>query len=165
MAFGAEMEMKTFMVEEVIDDVVEDETSPGAIATEAMLNIRTIASLSIESEMSRQYLYSIYKRTVLDFYTLFKRGCTTGLGIFVQCWGMGLMFWFGGWLLQKYPDTWTFLDYNIAMFSLFFSLYGFAVASHGATSGAQAKVAAKRIFSIIDRESEIDPLSEKGFNF
>ena len=106
------------MVKEVIDDVVEDETSLGAITTEAMLNIRTIVPLSIESEMYRQYFYSVYKRTVLDFYTLFKRGCTTGLGIFVQYWGMDWMFWFGGWLLQQYPDTWTFLDYNIAMFSL-----------------------------------------------
>ena len=48
------------------------------------------------------------------------------------------------------------------MFALMFSLYGLAVAAEGAVDKDRAKEAAKRIFTLADRESKIDPLSESG---
>jgi len=50
----------------------------------------------------------------------------------------------------------------IAMFALFMSMHGIAIAVQGAVDKDKAKQAAVRIFAIIDRESEIDPLSTKG---
>jgi hypothetical protein len=43
-----------------------------------------------------------------------------------------------------------------------FSLYGLSVAFEGAIDRNKAKLAADRIFDIIDRESAIDPLGENG---
>ena len=72
------------------------------------------------------------------------------------------MFWWGGWLLLNYPNIFTFRDWLISMFGLMFSLSGTAVAAQGATNRDKAKLAADRIFELIDRESAIDPLGEGG---
>jgi hypothetical protein len=48
------------------------------------------------------------------------------------------------------------------MFSLFFSLSGLAIAAQGAVNREKAKLAAHRLFVLMDRQSEIDPLSNDG---
>jgi hypothetical protein len=48
------------------------------------------------------------------------------------------------------------------MFSLLFSLSGIGMAAQGATNREKAKIAAHRIFELIDRQSAIDPLSSEG---
>ena len=80
-----------------------------------------------------------------------------------QMWGMALMFWWGGWLLSKYPNVFTYRDFLISMFSLLFSLSGLGMAAQGATNREKARAAADRIFDLIERESAIDPLSPDGF--
>ena len=41
-------------------------------------------------------------------------------------------------------------------------MYALTIATEGAVDREKAKAAASRIFTLIDRESEIDPLSEEG---
>jgi ATP-binding cassette subfamily B (MDR/TAP) protein 1 len=77
-------------------------------------------------------------------------------------WSFALMFFWGGWLLFNYPSTFSFRKFLISMFALFFSLYGLAVAAQGAVNRDKAKQAANRIFALIDRQSQIDPLSDLG---
>jgi ATP-binding cassette, subfamily B (MDR/TAP), member 1 len=77
-------------------------------------------------------------------------------------WGMGLMFWWGGWLLVEYPDSFTYRDFLISMFSLLFSLTGLSIAAEGAVDRTKAKKAAARIFELTDRQSLIDPLITEG---
>jgi len=72
------------------------------------------------------------------------------------------MFWWGGWLLLNYPETFSYQSYLISMFALFFSMYGLTVAAEGAVNREKAKAAAHRIFALTDRQSLIDPLSEEG---
>jgi hypothetical protein len=72
-----------------------------------------------------------------------------------------LYFWFGGWLLSNY-STFSYRDFLISLFGLWFSLYGIAVAAQGATNRERAKLAAERIFELTDRKSAIDPLSDDG---
>ena len=45
------------------------------------------------------------------------------------------------------------------MWALLFSLYGLAIAAQGAVNREKAKLAAHRIFELVDRKSKIDPLS------
>ena len=75
---------------------------------------------------------------------------------------MALMFWWGGWLLSKYTDVFTYRDYLVSMFGLMFSLYGLALAAEGMSDKEKATKAAQRIFDLIDRQSLIDPLGEEG---
>ena len=48
------------------------------------------------------------------------------------------------------------------MFALLFSLSGLGAAAQGATNRERAKVAANRIFALLDKKSQIDPLSDEG---
>ena len=75
---------------------------------------------------------------------------------------MALLFWWGGWLLSKYSDTFSYNSFLISMFALLFSLSGLGAAAQGATNRERAKVAANRIFALLDKKSQIDPLSDEG---
>ena len=163
LGFGAEMEMKMYYSgEDEGDDEVEDEHSPGGIVVESLLNVRTIASLSMEEAKLIEYSEALAHQDAHPLRNNCIKGCGSGLGQFFQYWGLGLMFWFGAWLLSEFPNTYEFRDFLISMMALFFSLYGLTVAFENATDRTKAKIAAERIFSLIDRASAIDPLAEDG---
>ncbi|KAL9190432.1 hypothetical protein ACHAXT_007643 [Thalassiosira profunda] len=162
MGFGAEMEMKMYMGEDDAD-IKEDEDGPGAIAIESLLNIRTVASLSLEETRLDDYTEALRKKHPESLLETFKKCSLVASGQFIQMWGIALMFWWGGFVLWKWPDAFTFRDFLISMFSLLFSLSGLGMAAQGATDRDKAKAAGERIFTLIDRESAIDPLSEEGY--
>jgi hypothetical protein len=60
------------------------------------------------------------------------------------------------------PDKFDFQDLLISMFGLVFGMSGLGIAMNDLTDSKKAAEAAERIFEIIDRKSEIDPLSEEG---
>lgn len=157
------MEMRLYFGEDegvVGDDI--DMTSPGGIVVETLVNIRTVASLNIEKERSAQYVKALHSENPTPVKTNFVKGCATGIGQFVQMWGLALMFWWGGWLLTTYPGIYTYRDFLISLFSLLFGLEGMGFAAQGATDRDKAKKAANRIFQLTDRKSAIDPLSQEG---
>lgn len=169
MAFGAMVEMQLYMGEDDTDvkGKKEDKSLSGSILLETLLNITTVASLGMEKNRLLQYEEALQGETNPSS----KKSCcvskeellkamTTGLGQLCQYIGMGLMFWWGGWLLYKMD--FTFRDFNIAMFGLLFSLSGTATAAQGATDKEKAKKASKRIFSLIDKQSKIDPLDDEN---
>jgi ABC-type multidrug transport system fused ATPase/permease subunit len=81
--------------------------------------------------------------------------------MFVQQWVNALQFWWGGWLLFN-DDRFEFSDFLISMFALLFSLFGLGAAFQGISDKNETKKSAGRIFYLLDRMSEIDPLSEEG---
>jgi ATP-binding cassette subfamily B (MDR/TAP) protein 1 len=140
----------------------ESEDGAGSIVVETLLSIRTVASLAIEKMRSQEYAAAIKREDPLSAMTNLKKGFATGLGFFIQLWGMALMFWWGGWLQSNYPERYGFRNFLISMFALLFSLSGFSVALMGVTDQGKAKEAAGRIFALIDRKSTINSLSEEG---
>lgn len=157
------MEMKMYMGEDAAaDEKMEGENSSGSIVVETLMSIRTVASLSIERMRSNEYVRAINLESPSSLKSNAMKGFASGLGVFIQFWGIGLMFWWGGWLLNEYPNVYTFRGYLISLNSLLFSLSGLSVAIIGATDSAKAKLAAHRIFALIDRNSPIDSLSKEG---
>jgi ATP-binding cassette subfamily B (MDR/TAP) protein 1 len=73
-----------------------------------------------------------------------------------------LQFWWGGWLLYNYSETFSFNDFLISMFSLLFSLFALGAAAQGVSDKKKAEAAAGRLFYIMNRQSAIDPLSTSG---
>merc|ERR1712150_219916 len=140
----------------------EDENSPGGIVVETLLNIRTVASLTIEDMRSKEYSNTLFHAEPHPIRTNFVKGSTSGLGQFIQMWGIALMFWWGGWLLYRYPEEFAYKDFLISMFALLFALSGTAAAAQNATNRDKAKAACDRIFDLVDRHSSIDPLSDEG---
>lgn len=161
-AFGAEMEMRTYLGEDEGDANEIKEHSPGGIVIETLNDIRTVASLTLEEERAHDFATALASEDPHPVRSKLLKGSGSGLGQFTQMWGFGLMFFFGGWLLNEHPDDLTYRDYLIAMFAFMFSLYGLAAAFEGTADREKAKAAAARIFEIIDRESAIDPLTDQG---
>ncbi len=161
MGFGAHMEMKMYMGEdEGAEAPKPGEDGAGSIVVETLLSIRTVASLTIEKMRAKEYADALDRENPASVKTNILKGLATGVGFLFQLWGMGLMFWWGGFCMDK----WNF-DYNgflISMFAALFSLSGLSVAMMGATDQAKAKMAANRIFKLIDRKSPIDTLSGEG---
>ena len=127
---------------------------------ESLLNIRTVASLTIEDERIDSYQKALLKEDPHPVRQTVIKGSTGGISQFVQMWCMALMFWFGGWLMFRFPEDYTLQDMLISMFGLMFGLTGLGIAMADLADSEKAKAAAKRIFDLIDRKSQIDPLSE-----
>ena len=163
MSFGAEAEIQMYIGDDEGD--IRDEKQKrysSQIAIESICNIRTVMALTLEEKRSKEYAEALAAEDSTPIRTNFFKKCTSGVGQFVQFWGLALMFWWGGWLLANYKNVFTYTDYLISMFSLFLSLYGLALAAEGMVDMEKARRAAARIFELIDRESSINPLSDEG---
>lgn len=161
-AFVAKMRMASFMQPDEIVTSDDDKKSPGGIVMETLLNMRTVASLTIEERRSKEYSDALRREDVNPIRTSLINGMMIGSVQLVQQFVMALMFFWGGWLLSSHPGIWSFRDFLVSIFSLLISISGSAVGTHGNTDKEKATKAAGRVFSLIDRESAIDPLSDKG---
>jgi len=162
MAFGEYMQTQQMIGEDEGDiEKTAAESSEGAIVIETLVNIRVVASLSMEEERTEKYSIALKKKNKGN--TLGKNtigGAGQGMGSFFQMWGYALMFYFGSWLMEN--RGYGFRAYLVSLFGLMLSLTGLAAAMSGLTDAEKAKAAAHRIFELTERVSEIDPLSDKG---
>lgn len=164
MSVGKALEIQTYMGDDLGVKTTEElpPNSSGGIIVESLLNIRTVASLTIEEERLKEYEAAVTREDANPMRQIVLKGCTGGISMFVQLWGMGLMNWFGGWLLFRFPENYSFEDMLISMFGLMFGLTGIGIAMADLVDSEKAKSAAKRVFALIDRQSLIDPLAEDG---
>eukprot|EP00571_Detonula_confervacea_P016438 CAMPEP_0172302832 /NCGR_PEP_ID=MMETSP1058-20130122/4475_1 /TAXON_ID=83371 /ORGANISM="Detonula confervacea, Strain CCMP 353" /LENGTH=1448 /DNA_ID=CAMNT_0013013465 /DNA_START=173 /DNA_END=4519 /DNA_ORIENTATION=- len=163
MGFATALEMKRFLGEDEGGEVVEDGCdSPGGIIVETLLNIRTVSALTMEEQRFKDYEKALERSEGNLIPDSAISGALSGLSIGIQQWVNALQFWWGGWLIFNYPHLFGFKDFLISMFSLLFSLFALGAAAQGATDKTKAEAAAGRLFYLINRKSEIDPLSTSG---
>jgi ATP-binding cassette subfamily B (MDR/TAP) protein 1 len=165
MSVGKMLEIQTMMGDVSEGKIDADDLPPnssGGVMVESLLNVRTVASLTIEEERLKAYQGALNREEAHPIGNTILKGSTFGISQLVQLWGIGLMTWFGGYLLYTFPDKFTFDDMLISMFGLMFGLMGIGIAMADLTDSEKAKAAAKRIFDLIDRESKIDPLTDLG---
>ena len=169
MGYATSVEMAQFLGEdEGNDDGKADSnkqselSSPGGIVVETLLNFRTVAALTLEEQRMMNYADALDSEQPSMVKGGFVAGLASGMSQFVQQWVNALQFWWGGYILFNYPNTYTFNDFLISMFALLFSLFGLGAAFNGLSDRKETEKSAGRIFYLLDRESEIDPLSDKG---
>ena len=161
--FATSMEMKTYLGEDLGGKGTNDgKDTPGGIAIETLLNIRTVSALNMEKNRFDDYVRAIGLKENNSLWASVKVGFLSGLSILVQQYVNALEFWWGGWLLIHYPHRFTFQQFLISMFSLLFALFAFGASSIGAVEKKEMQAAAHRIFELINRKSEIDSLSHEG---
>ena len=163
MGFATALEMKRFLGEdEGGEEVEEGGESAGGIIVETLLNIRTVSALTLEESRLTAYNEALAKAEGKVLPDAIVSGALSGLSIGIQQWVNALQFWWGGWLLFNYPETFSFNDFLISMFALLFSLFALGAAAQGATDKPKAEAAAGRLFYLINRKSAIDPLADTG---
>merc|ERR1712008_376456 len=162
MAFGEYVQNKQMIGEDEGDEEKKAfEGSQGGILVETLFNIRTVAALCMEGKRSDDYSEALHHKNRTN--TISRntiKGAGQGLGSLFQMWGYALMFYSGSWL--QLNRGYGIRDYMISLFSLMLSLTGLAAAVAGLTDAKKAEEAAGRIFDLIDRKSQIDPLSDEG---
>lgn len=161
---GKALEVQTYMRDDRGAQGTEElqPKSSGGIIVETLLNIRTVASLTIEEQRMQEYQAALSRGTSNPVRRIILKGSTGGISMFVQLWSLALMHWFGGWLLFRFPEDYVFQDMLISMFGLMFGFNGVGIAMADLVDSEKAKAAAQRIFDLIDRQSLIDPLSDDG---
>jgi ATP-binding cassette subfamily B (MDR/TAP) protein 1 len=166
MGFATSLEMKRFLGEDEsdTDSSAEGLNTPGGIVVETLSNMRTVSALNLEKKRYEEYekaLANAEPRSKAVCET-FQSGVTGGLSMFVQQWINALQLWFGGYLLFTFPDDYVFKDFLISNFAILFALFGLGAAFQDVSDRKETEKSAGRIFYLIDRKSEIDPLSEDG---
>ena len=134
-AFGAYMEEKMWMGEDEgdVEDTKVDEKSAAGIVVESLLNIKTVASLTLEKARCQEFTSAMKREDPTPFRTNTIKGGAAGVGQLCQYWGIAFMMWWGGWLLSNDPypfrdQPYSFRDFNISMWAVFFGLSGLGVA-------------------------------------
>jgi ATP-binding cassette, subfamily B (MDR/TAP), member 1 len=126
--------------------------------------MRTVAALSLERQRLDDYKKVVDASEPNVVYDTLLSGITGGVSMFVQQWVNALQLWFGGWILNKYPNKYVLKDFLIANFAILFSLFGLGGAFQDISDRKEVEKSAGRIFYLLDRESKIDPLSTSGLN-
>ena len=160
MALGSIFESRLEVESDEADE--EDEDGPGSVALESMTYIRTVAALTLEKDRYNRYLQALRRYNKASVKRSFLAGMSYGLGQLLQQFCAALIFWWGGWLLVNYPTFFSSTDFYIALSGVLLALNGLSLSAHGVTNKKEAEAAAKRVAELMDRESSIDPLSDKG---
>ncbi|XP_065929444.1 ATP-dependent translocase ABCB1 isoform X3 [Magallana gigas] len=132
----------------------------GKTATEAIENIRTVASLCQEEkmlDMYREQLEPPYK-------TALRKSHLTGIAFAastaVMFFAYATAFYFGAYMIKENEMTYT--EVFLVFSAIVFGSMAMGESSAFAPDAAKAKKSASLIFKLLDREPKIDPYSEEG---
>ncbi|XP_031359707.2 ATP-binding cassette sub-family B member 5 [Lonchura striata] len=132
----------------------------GRISTEAVENIRTVASLTKEEEFYERYaacLNHTYRKSLrkAPFY-----GFTYGIAQCSEYFINAAVFRFGAWLIVNCLSN--FENVFIVFSSVIFAAMNVGQSSSMAPDYGKARTSAQRIFHLLDRKPVIDSYSEQG---
>jgi len=162
LGFAASVRMKRMMGEDLGADSADELNSPGGIVVETLLNMRTVAALTLESERFMDFERALTKSEPNYRFDSFFAGAQIGIAMFIQQWVFALLIWFGGYILYNFSDDYSLSDFLVAQFSIYFGIKGLAVALQDVSDRKEVEESAGRILYLLDRKSEIDPLSQEG---
>ncbi|XP_031393227.1 ABC transporter B family member 4-like isoform X2 [Punica granatum] len=130
------------------------------VATDAVGSIRTVASFCAEEKMMQLYR----KKCEGPMMTGIRQGLISGLGFGIAFFFLFCVYatsFYAGARLVEAGQT-TFDDVFRVFFALTMAAIGITQSSSFTIDSDKAKAASTSIFSIIDRESKIDPSDESG---
>nr|CAB3219617.1 multidrug resistance protein 1A-like [Phallusia mammillata] len=158
MAVAGMLQMKVFTGQASAESKAFEDA--GQIATEATLNIRTVASLTKEPTFEEKYRTAMtlpYEKAKRKTYVY---GVTFGFSQAIVFFAYAATFRFGAWLVEE-----CLLDFqNVfkVLMAVIFGAFAVGQTSSFAPNLADAKIAATRMFKLFDRVPEIDSYSEDG---
>ncbi|KAG1704958.1 hypothetical protein DVH05_004984 [Phytophthora capsici] len=132
----------------------------GAQASEALSNIRTVASLGLEKSLSDKLSDLLEEPLVRGRHEAHVNGLALGFGSFVLFAAYALAFWYGGKLVDD-GDI-TFKELMRTLMAVMMSAQGIGMASTFLADSDHALKAGKAIVDLRDREVPIDSFDETG---
>ncbi|GMF37045.1 unnamed protein product [Phytophthora lilii] len=140
---------------------LSDELSDvGAQASEALSNIRTVASLGLEKTLTSKFSDLLDEPLVRGRREAHINGFALGFGSFVLFAAYALAFWYGGKLVDD-GDI-TFKELTRTLMAIMMASQGIGMASTFIADSDHALKAGKAIVDIRDSEPPIDAFDESG---
>ncbi|KAA8494946.1 Multidrug resistance protein 1B [Porphyridium purpureum] len=132
----------------------------GRIASEAVDNIRTITSLGVG-----EHFYELYREELKGpsrdaRKSAMVTGIAFGFSVFIQFAIWSVSFYYGSLLIDRMECSFT--GVMRAITALLFAAMQLGQVSATMPDMASAKVAATRVFQLVDRKPEIDAFSDEG---
>ncbi|OQS05543.1 ATP-binding Cassette (ABC) Superfamily [Thraustotheca clavata] len=138
----------------------EGDTKAGALLTEAINSVRTVASFTMEGNVHKTYLGHLGASAATDVKTGLGGGIGFGVSQGVMFFAIAFLFWFGGYLIVN--GYTTFESMFMVMMAIMLSSFGVGMAAQNMTDANKAKRAASSLFETIDRTPPIDCASTNG---
>ncbi|GAB9473867.1 Multidrug resistance protein abc superfamily [Globisporangium polare] len=136
------------------------DAAAGSLLAEAIGSIRTVASFSMEAAMNSAYVVFLGVSKSADIKTGVIAGASFGAAQGMIFLNLSFLFWLGGIWVSK--GIVTFENMFVVLMVIMLSTFAVGMAAQNKTAGAKAKLAANRVFKIIDRAPEIDATSTAG---
>lgn len=132
----------------------------GSLLAELVANIRTVASLSMESRLNKQYYEYLSQSKDVDMKTGIKSGFGNGLSQGLLFAAQAILFYFGGEFVSD--GRITFEKMFGVLLAIMLSASGLGSAAQNMTDAGKAKQATSNAFAIIDRQSLIPASGTNG---
>ncbi|CAK4682811.1 unnamed protein product [Aphanomyces euteiches] len=141
-------------------DINDGDVKAGALLSEAISAVRTIASFNLENATSSAYLKNLDVSAIADRKDGIAGGFAYSVSQSSMIFAQAAIFYYGGWLMTH--GLLIFQSMFMVLNSFLFCSFGVGMASQGLGDVAKAKKAVKSIFAIIDRQPPIDCTSDDG---
>ncbi|ETM35318.1 hypothetical protein L914_17749 [Phytophthora nicotianae] len=136
------------------------DTLAGALLTEVIGSIRTVASFGMESALNSVYSDLLNVSKEIDVKTGIIGGLSFGVSQAAMLMVIALVWYISGiWISDGII---TFEEMFMVVVVIMTSTFAVGMAVQGATDGTTAKLAAQRVFKIIDRKPKINSTSDAG---
>jgi ATP-binding cassette, subfamily B (MDR/TAP), member 1 len=86
MGFATSMEMKRFLGEDEGVDAADNLNTPGGVIVETLLNMRTVAALTLEGQRFRDYEHALLRSEPNYKLDALASGVIGGMSMFIQQW-------------------------------------------------------------------------------
>ncbi|ETL28871.1 hypothetical protein L916_17834 [Phytophthora nicotianae] len=136
------------------------DTLAGPLLTEVIGSIRTVASFGMESALNSVYSDLLNVSKEIDVKTGIIGGLSFGVSQAAMLMVIALVWYISGiWISDGII---TFEEMFMVVLVIMTSTFAVRMAVQGATDGTTAKLAAQRVFKIIDRKPKINSTSDAG---
>lgn len=137
-----------------------DVSKAGQVVNEAVVGIRTVATLGMETRLVHMYRESLMETWPTDNKNHFVGCIARGYSEFIMLGIDALLFYVGAILVDN--GEMTFKDMIYVIFILIMSSFGLAQAMSTMGDKVKTEAAMKSVFEVIDRVPLIDNMSEEG---
>ncbi|CAK4101791.1 unnamed protein product [Aphanomyces euteiches] len=157
---AAQMLQMKMMTSQTGKDINDGDIKAGALLSEAINAIRTVASFNLEGPTTSAYFENLQASSSTDRKAGIGGGIAYSVSQSSMIFALSGIFYYGGWLM-----THGLLDFQsmfMVLNAVMFCSFGVGIAAQGMGDVGKAKKSVKSIFAIIDRQPPIDCTADDG---
>ncbi|EQC32587.1 hypothetical protein SDRG_09904 [Saprolegnia diclina VS20] len=158
LAFASKMRAKSMQSDETKEN--PGDVLAGALLSETINSIRTVASFNLESTIAATYCKHVAVAIKADQRAALIGGLVFGVAQSMMFFAMAFLFYIGGYMISH--GIITFEQMFMVLMAIMMSSFGVGQAAQSLAERGKVARAASNVFSLIDRIPKIDAMSTTG---